>query len=302
MKDSISTTARRGATQSDVGSSSSRSDVRGQSWLRPLLTCGKHERFCQILTITPQMAADLLELNTSNRPVTRAAVAEYTAALAAGRWKLTAEAVSITKDGVLLDAQHRLMAIVQSGCSAPMTVWFGCENDEFRVGGKGRKRGAADDLAILKYGNVRLHAALAGMLLMILTPGKATFSTDRVVEFAEQMDPAITAESCRWGQTLNKTTNPTAAALAVWMILTTSPNAQRLGAFLQGMTSGVMLVGTKAQLRDFLTRGVYAKSNGQGATIKRAAAIMLAWNHWLTGRTRGLSLDWPHYKSLPDVK
>jgi hypothetical protein len=66
--------------------------------------------------ITPEIAADMLTRNFGNRPFRSAAVKAYAMDMKAGRWRLTHEAIAVTTAGNLINGQHRLRAIVESGC------------------------------------------------------------------------------------------------------------------------------------------------------------------------------------------
>lgn len=71
-------------------------------------------------TITPEVAEQYLRFNTSNRKVVKAHVERLAKDMASGRYQITHQGVAISANGVLLDGQHRLMAITQSG--VPVTV------------------------------------------------------------------------------------------------------------------------------------------------------------------------------------
>lgn len=116
-------------------------------------------RHAQIINVTPALANEWLKKNTQNRPLRQALVNTYAEAMRRGEWKLTSEPISFAnpftdsdsmkkKGETLMDGQHRLAAIAASGCTIPMTVWFGCDADEFHVLGQGRRRSTADILAL----------------------------------------------------------------------------------------------------------------------------------------------------------
>lgn len=65
--------------------------------------------------ITPQMAVEFLEKNTSNRKVRTNHVKELSRDITNGHWDLNGEAIKISKRGEILDGQHRLHAILVAG-------------------------------------------------------------------------------------------------------------------------------------------------------------------------------------------
>lgn len=115
------------------------------------------KRHCNIVQVTPEMAKKWLEQNISNRPLRPNLIKLYGDAILNGEWLLTAEPVCFcnpytdpaTKEKhgeTLMEGQHRLAAIVQTGRTIPMTVWWGCDFGEFNVLGQGRRRTIADIL------------------------------------------------------------------------------------------------------------------------------------------------------------
>lgn len=72
--------------------------------------------------VSPEMAARWLTRNHSNREVDTGAVRRYSEAMLSGRWRLSGESLKFKVGGEVLDGQHRLMAVVRSGCTVPMLV------------------------------------------------------------------------------------------------------------------------------------------------------------------------------------
>ena len=82
---------------------------------------------CEVKVITPDVAAKMLENNHANRNIREGKVAEYAADMKAGKWFMNGETICISEDGTVLDGQHRLLAVVKSGCSITVPV---CVVDE----------------------------------------------------------------------------------------------------------------------------------------------------------------------------
>lgn len=106
------------------------------------------------MTITPALAEEMLARNGSNRPVNDANVKRWENAIRAGEWMLTGEPIIFSKDGVLLDGQHRLYGCIRAGVPFLCDVRFGVEPDAFRYMDTGKKRALADMLAIKGEGDV----------------------------------------------------------------------------------------------------------------------------------------------------
>lgn len=84
---------------------------------------------CKVLQVTPQQAAVWLKENTHNRPLKPSVVRRYAREMLAGRWMLTHQGIAFSASGWLLDGQHRLAAVVESGVTVPMILWTGMPDE-----------------------------------------------------------------------------------------------------------------------------------------------------------------------------
>lgn len=71
--------------------------------------------------VTPQTAKEWLLLNRVNRKWSRGQVNKIAASIKRGKWRETHQPVAFNADGDLVDGQHRLTAISESG--VPVYVW-----------------------------------------------------------------------------------------------------------------------------------------------------------------------------------
>lgn len=83
-----------------------------------------------------------------------------------GLWRPSHQGIAFDEEGNLLDGQHRLAAIVESGVAVTLTVAIGVPSSSLTVLDVGRKRTVADMLAIegLKNPNVLASIARLGLL------------------------------------------------------------------------------------------------------------------------------------------
>lgn len=102
----------------------------------------------RVQTITPDRAVELLQANKSNRPLSKAMVRAFAEAMGRGDWQVTHQGIAIDTNGVLVDGQHRLAAVVEAGVPVEMTVFTDVPPDTFDVLDTGKRRNAADVLAI----------------------------------------------------------------------------------------------------------------------------------------------------------
>lgn len=100
--------------------------------------------------ITPDIASIILEGNDGNRPPRKMQIAKYAATMAAGNWAPSPDGIIISSEGRLLQGQHRLMAVVQSGVSVTMVVWRNVDDIVFKYLDRGVTRTPSDALGISK--------------------------------------------------------------------------------------------------------------------------------------------------------
>lgn len=68
----------------------------------------------KVQKITPKRAAEMLEANASNRPLSKTTVRAFAEAMRRGDWLVTHQGIAFDTAGVLVDGQHRVAAIVEA--------------------------------------------------------------------------------------------------------------------------------------------------------------------------------------------
>ncbi|HEY5457051.1 MAG TPA: hypothetical protein VIJ96_16425, partial [Acidothermaceae bacterium] len=114
----------------------------------------------KVQTITPAKAAEWLEANTTNRPVSRTVVRAFADAMKRGEWIVTHQGIAFDVSGVLIDGQHRLAAVVEADVPVAMTVFTDVDDGTFDVLDTGKRRNAADVLAIEGEKSATMLAAM----------------------------------------------------------------------------------------------------------------------------------------------
>jgi hypothetical protein len=120
------------------------------------------------------MAGKLLEKNTSNRRYKPGKVAGYAKEMREGRWKLNGESIILSKDGRLLNGQHRLRACILAGVGFDCLVVTGVEDDAFDTMDIGATRTGGDVLQIVGEKNAKELAATLN-LLYVFDSGSENF-------------------------------------------------------------------------------------------------------------------------------
>ena len=88
----------------------------------------------KLVSVTPDYAATLLEKNTTNRNISQITVKRYAQAMASGEWMQNGQTITIAEDGTILDGQHRLWAVIESGITITFLIVFNVKKDFLRAG------------------------------------------------------------------------------------------------------------------------------------------------------------------------
>lgn len=86
-----------------------------------------------VVEVTPALAASWLKQNTSNRPLSRDRVAVLSRAMVSGEWVTTHQGIAFDTTGRLIDGQHRLHAVVESGVTVRLAVASDSPVDAYEV-------------------------------------------------------------------------------------------------------------------------------------------------------------------------
>lgn len=114
--------------------------------------------------ITPAIAAQVLEESKEiqNRNVADTHVEWLVAQMRAGKWALNGEAIIFDDENQLLDGQHRLWAIVNSGVTIESLVTRGVDRKSFATIDTGTARTSGNVLAITGEAHANVLSATLG--------------------------------------------------------------------------------------------------------------------------------------------
>jgi hypothetical protein len=123
----------------------------------------------KIVTITPEMAEKMLSKNTSNRKQSKVTVTKYAKDITLGNWILNGESIKFTKDGSLIDGQHRLMAIVKAGVPVQSYIIDNLDSSQkeqiFSTVDQGKVRSIGDVFSCEKIRNAQAIGVCTKLLL-----------------------------------------------------------------------------------------------------------------------------------------
>lgn len=198
-----------------------------------------------VVPITPETASHWLSRNIGNRPASQATVDRYAKAMINGAWKMAGDPIRFSKTGKLIDGQHRLHAIIQSGVTITCVVMRDLEDGVFDVLDSGRGRGKSDVLFIELGLPVEVCKILSSAAAMMLDyeNGQYTFPARaekrEVVEFVKNNPLAIAA--AEYAQTLPRRSPPVPRSVAAFFWFYASQrNREEANRFLERFMIGAV--------------------------------------------------------------
>jgi hypothetical protein len=255
-------------------------------------------------TITPEQAADYLQLNTSNRPLNARQVEKWAQVLRASEWELNGS--SIVLNGTrLIDGQHRLKAVVLTGIPMTTIVVRNVDPKVFDTIDVGRKRTGMDALAVAGYRNTAQLASAARDVWQYQTssiPRKRTAENRVLLQVLEQ-HPGLVASHriceryrCR---------HITISILTAYHYLFSLVDPEAANKFIYDLAKGTGLEASDPvyMLRERLLASVskgYTSKQSKIDSIAKRALLIKAFNARFMGRPIK-SLRWALAEDFPMI-
>lgn len=185
-----------------------------------------HKPTASFVTVTPETARNWLALNRKNRNLRKADLDRYKRDMLAGNWHLAGDPIRFGTDGSLLDGQHRLTALAETGVTLPLLVVRGVKVEAQAVMDTGRRRTASDALAIEGHEASSLLAATALLKLSFDSDhldGKLEASHNEVLACVQQ-NPNL-AVACEFAKTVARRTDcpPSVVAFSFYKMAEIDP-------------------------------------------------------------------------------
>lgn len=241
-----------------------------------------------IVTITPEIASRMLDMNTDNRKVRSTTVARYARDMVSGAWELNGETIKVASDGTVLDGQHRLLACKEAGVPFSTLIVQGLNHTVRETMDTGMRRTMADTL---RWRGETDGAALGTALETAMcwdksgTPshrGSAHSNAERLAYLADNSDIRDAVRLAR-GISGSPLKFPMSVGSAFIM------RANRIAPeetrdFLHLLKTGANMTENHPvlRLRGWVLRAASAK--GQLDREEWGAVLIKAWNAWLAGR------------------
>lgn len=259
-----------------------------------------------IETITPQQAQQLLETNILNRYLRPSRVEMYANDMAAGRWHVTGEPITIDTTGRLLNGQHRLAACVRSGVPFTTAVARCADSAIFDVIDSGLKRSMNDISRQIGFRHASLVASTAKVVLGYrkgALPQPRDMSLIPRSEITDEMETNRHLYT-KWAnptEVLRKRGHNGSGALAFMVLAEAAHGAEPVTSFVDGLISGADLA--EGDPRLVLQRLINGANRPRGAAAY-LSVIIRAYTPWLAGEPRSKIQSWfppAPFPQLPQV-
>lgn len=260
----------------------------------------------RLVKVTPVMAEDLLTRNTMNRPLTLGLTERYMRDMIAGEWKMNGDAIRITKDGDLLDGQHRLFAIVESGCTIEMLIVEGLDPDVMHTIDTGKRRSFGDVLAIGGERNTTMLAGAARWVAWYMMRDRIkTFGGLKATNaelghiLDDNKDLAERCSEIASVKTARKIVSPSILAFVYMMAFRSDP--AKAGQWLGMLNTGAFdTADAKHPVLQLRERMLSIRSGNLRMPPEDVCALAIkSWNQYKTGK-RTNTLRWSSQESFPE--
>jgi hypothetical protein len=238
----------------------------------------------------------MLEANTINRPLSRTVVRAFADAMSRGDWMVTHQGIAFDVNGALVDGQHRLAAVIEADVSVEMTVFTEVDDGTFDVLDTGKRRNAADVLAIEGEKSSSLLAAMVRTVWLyenrpdlMWSGGSAVVTNHQIVETLE-LHPKL-RDYVTVGEQISVATGmiKSAAGAASYLISRVSRRAEQ-DEWFEGIIDGAGLA--KQDPRLLFRKVMFSmarKQSGQALrrrdTREHVALYLKAFNAWRDGES-----------------
>jgi len=264
----------------------------------------------RVVEVTPEMAQDWLDMRNpnNNRNLSRLVAGRYAEAMRRGEWALTHQGIAFDTDGWLLDGQHRLQAVANSGVVVSLWVFPDVPRDTFDTLDVGRRRLANHLLkqpnAIVLTSAVRFLAVTDNIHLP-RTPG-AAFADLTNVETLELVRKGghklEQAARVAWRLRSGAGLPPSPVAAVAYQALHTEQSGE-LDDFVEGLVTGINLDKGDPRLR---LRNAFSRNTPQtrAASMRTPshpyALTVKAWNSYVLRKPLS-QLGWRGDEDIPRV-
>ena len=260
------------------------------------------EMTSRVVILTPDIAKGWLRHNTLNRKFSRNGARSLSTEMARGYWRENGESIVFDREGILIDGQHRLQAVLNSGHKYLAPVVTGVSAVVRPTVDTGKKRSGAANLQMAGEKNSTILASAlllwkgyAARDVRVMThpaaggPGRRT-SIPRIMQYVNEVpeirEAVAEAMSLR-PSGAGRALVPASEVAMIWLaIIEAGASKDRANQFLGCVLSGFNLsenspiIGLRRRLIDSIRPGLRMDKR------ERLALVLKTWQLWSTEQTR----------------
>lgn len=140
----------------------------------------------ETMTITPEQAKQWISNQGYNRKLSPKHVKYLADEIKQGRWRVTHQGIAFGDNGKLIDGQHRLQAIIESGIAVQMQVTFGVPVGQFTILDRGMPRDMSTITGIPAF-----NTEIYGFMIEIAYAHASKVNPDSVFKLNQYLSPSV---------------------------------------------------------------------------------------------------------------
>lgn len=245
----------------------------------------------EIVDVTPELATELLEHNIRNRNVREQVWRKYARDMRAGKW-IVAESIKIDWNGRIIDGQHRLIAVIESGVTVKMMIVRNLDPEAQSAIDSGSKRSTADALRFKGHGEYATTVAAIARVAIGWEEGalrSATSHNAREVTNAETVEwvesNTDVHEAASFAHRYAKRIGATPTALGFATLHFFRINVEAGINFVTSIAERDMSGKGDPRVALYDTLGSFSRRNVRMTVPLQLNVIFRSWNQWRAGKT-----------------
>jgi hypothetical protein len=247
----------------------------------------------ELVDLTPAIAQEWLSRNTINRKVSAIKVREFATDMRNGAWHVDGDNIRFDWNGVMLNGQHRCLAVIESGVTIRIGVMTGLDPQARTIMDTGTKRSAAHALEFAGYD--RYSAAIAstvrialarenGYLQNALSRSMPTYSHSETIAWVQEHEQIV--ELCALASTTYRrigVTRQSAFTYALYELDLIHPAlaAEFVNSAAEFRTDGP--TDPRAKMLDQF-RAAFTGNRRRIEIAETIHIVFVTWNAWVEGR------------------
>lgn len=259
-----------------------------------------------IVNIGPEQARHILRYyNNRNRRPSKVVVSKYSTDMLNGSWKRSGQTISFDCTGGLLDGQHRLLAVANTGIPQEFVAIYGLAPDAIEVIDNGKIRTTGDTLDMNGYNDSNVLASLSRAIIAYQTNGALNqqgfrqinqITKSQVVDFLDKNKNVIGyLDRYKKSQVVSQSI----AAFCYWLLSTVDKDQAE--AYLDEVFLGYGL--QPDTIQSYLFNKLQRNKNAMQNKMDKTAIIsnvILGWRRYMGySKSTAMQITWDTRRGIP---